>query len=648
MPGQSQDRMLSRLGLRAARNATAFAVTLMLVAWASIAMVHRLSMQAYRSQVNDRIIAIADAAASQVDTRLHDGLTDPSQQESAEFERVASPLRRILNATPGVQFIYTFRITNEEVRFVVDCTPAGDNDGDGVDDQAKLGEVYEDVDEAMIKAFKTGEPAVSEEPHRDQWGVFVSGFAPVRRDDGTIACFVGVDVTAEEFEAQIAKMSRTAVLAGIPAGLISLLAGLLIWRMTFERLRSVKALELAEAEARAAAKRISAMNQDLERALHAAKAGERAKAAFVANISHEIRTPMTSILGYIDLLAEEGQTEAERRACLATISRAGQHLLSVINDILDFSKIEAGRMTIERVPLSPRTIAEDATRMLEAKAHAKGITLSHLVAAEVPAGVLGDPTRLSQVLVNLIGNAVKFTERGSVTVRSSYAAGRLKVEVEDTGVGITPEQMAGLFTAFSQADVSTTRRFGGTGLGLAISKRLAEAMGGTLTARSTPGVGTTFTMEVPAEPVALPQAAKAASGACSLAGVKVMLAEDSVDNQHLIRYHLTKAGAIVDVVGNGGSAYEHTMSGGNDVVLMDIQMPVMDGYETTRKLRASGYVGPIVALTANTSEEDRALAIAAGCDDLASKPLKVPELVALVRRMADRPAKAPVASPVNG
>jgi signal transduction histidine kinase/AmiR/NasT family two-component response regulator len=634
MPGQSQDRMLSRLGLRAARNATAFAVTLMLVAWASIAMVHQLSRRAYRSQVNDRITAIADAAASQVDVAVHDGLTDPSQHGSAAFESVAAPLRRMLVAVPGVKFIYTFRVVDGQVLFAVDCTPEGDHDGDGVDDQAKLGEVYEKVDEAMIRTYETGKPAVSSEPHHDQWGVFVSGFAPVRREDGTIACYIGVDVTAEEFEAQLDRMSRTALVAGIPAGLISVLAGLLIWRVSIERLRGVEALELAESESRAAAKRISAMNEDLEKALDAAKAGERAKAAFVANISHEIRTPMTSILGYIDLMAEDGQSEADRKARLATIARAGRHLLSVINDILDFSKIEAGRMTVERLPVSPRTIIDDATRMLEAKAHAKGITLKHEADASVPAGVLGDPTRLSQVLVNLIGNAVKFTERGSVTVRAGYAEGRLRVEVQDTGVGMTPGQMAGLFTAFSQADVSTTRRFGGTGLGLAISKRLAEAMGGTLTVRSHPGVGTTFTMEVPAEAAAIAAAPRVVTARCSLAGIRVLLAEDTVDNQHLIRYHLTKAGAEVLVVGDGRAAMQCAMTAGADVVLMDMQMPEMDGYEATRRLREAGYSGPIVALTANDTDEDRARSLASGCDDLASKPLRVAELTALIRRMA--------------
>jgi signal transduction histidine kinase/ActR/RegA family two-component response regulator len=609
----------------------------MIVAWASIAIVHRLSMNAYRSQVNDKISLLAAAAASQVDIATQDTLTDPSQHGSAEFERVALPLRRMLQATPGIKFIYTYVVTDGEVRFVVDCTPAGDFDGDGRDDQAKLGEVYEDPDPEMIEVVRTGLISVSPEPHHDEWGVFVSGYAPVKRADGSIACYLGVDVTAEEFEAQLGQMERTAFLAGIPAGLVSLLAGLVIWRVSLARHRGLEALRVAEADARATAERISLMNVELEKAAEAANAGARAKAAFVSNISHEIRTPMTAILGYIDLMAEEELSDGDRASHLATIKRAGEHLLSVINDILDFSKIEAGKMTVERVALSPETVAGDSIRMLEGKAGAKGLAITHERAAGLPAAIIGDPTRLAQILVNLIGNAVKFTERGRIAVRSSHDGGKWRVEVEDTGVGMTQEQVGRMFSAFSQADVSTSRKFGGTGLGLVISKRLAEAMGGTLTVRSTAGVGTTFVLEVPAEATTAVKVGATSAAACSLAGVRVLLAEDTVDNQRLIRYHLTKAGAEVDVVGDGLQAYERAKATKVDVVLMDMQMPVMDGYEATGRLREAGYTGPIVALTANNTEEDRAKALSAGCDDMATKPLRVPVLVALVRRMADAP-----------
>ena len=275
--------------------------------------------------------------------------------------------------------------------------------------------------------------------------------------------------------------------------------------------------------------------------------------------------------------------------------------------------------------------------MLGAKAAEKGLALTLERGSTLPAAVMGDPTRLTQILVNLIGNAVKFTERGRIAVRSSHDGLRWRVEVEDTGVGIRPEEMPRLFNAFSQADVSTSRKFGGTGLGLAISKRLAEAMGGTLTVKSEAGVGSTFTLDVPAQAMA-GTTVTASVGASALAGVRVVLAEDCVDNQRLIQYHLTRAGAEVRVVGDGLAAVECVMSAKADVVLMDMQMPVMDGYEATRRLREAGYSGPIVALTANDTDEDRARSLSAGCDELASKPLRVPELVSLIRRRAGLPS----------
>jgi PAS domain S-box-containing protein len=384
---------------------------------------------------------------------------------------------------------------------------------------------------------------------------------------------------------------------------------------------------------------------ELHEAQQRAEAASKAKSEFLANMSHEIRTPLTAILGFADLLRDDGDIALapQRRVhAIDTIKNAGTHLLTIINDILDLSKIEADRMTTERIETPLGAILRDLETLMRQRAHDKGITLETVLETPLPDRIFSDPTRLRQILMNLIGNAVKFTEDGKVTIRvasvGEATTPRLRVDVEDTGPGMNPEQADQLFRPFVQADGTVTRKFGGTGLGLMISRRLAGLMGGTVSLAATqPGKGSTFRVELPLEPVpgtatlaSLTLPAPAPLSAVPDANLRltgrILLAEDGVDNQRLIKFHLAKAGARVDIAENGQEALEaleraHRDGTPYDLLLTDMQMPVMDGYTLAATLRSQGSRIPIVALTAHAMAEDRAKCTNAGCDDYATKPI---------------------------
>jgi CheY-like chemotaxis protein len=350
---------------------------------------------------------------------------------------------------------------------------------------------------------------------------------------------------------------------------------------------------------------------------------------------------MTAIMGFCDLIMESDQSVEEQRSSLLTIRRNGEHLLAIINDILDISKIEAGRVAVERVACDPARVVCDVAGLLQLRAAEKGVSLSVEFAGPIPMRITNDPTKLRQVLINLVGNAVKFTDRGSIRVvaRMGESGGekKLVVDVIDTGIGMTEEQRKLLFRPFSQADSSMARRFGGTGLGLSISQKLASLMGGELSVQSTAGEGSTFTLSVDAGTIEgpwidkplvpdAPVVDKRWSDTPACLRARVLLAEDGVDNQRLISHILRRAGAEVVVADNGRRALElvaehQRLARPIDLILMDMQMPELDGYAATRQLRECGFRGPIIALTAHAMAEDREKCLAAGCSDYASKPI---------------------------
>jgi len=433
--------------------------------------------------------------------------------------------------------------------------------------------------------------------------------------------------------------------------------------------RNITDRKLAERKAATASNRIenqarelSLQTEKLQTANEQAERANQSKSEFLANMSHEIRTPMTAILGFSEILMTELESEpavSEHLETVHTILRNGRHLLTLINDVLDLSKIEAGKLTVESIPCCPAEIINDLTKLMRTRSDAKGIELRSVFHGRCPRSIRSDPTRLRQILINLIGNAIKFTETGYVEISTKFtpdhgeSSAQLAFRVTDTGIGMTPEQLDGLFRPFTQADTSTTRRYGGTGLGLTISKRLTEMLHGEITVETELGTGSTFqvTFDLEEHPQDLANFEQPApdSGPVpadglpeyALQGCNILLAEDGPDNQRLISFVLKKAGATVSVAKNGKQAVEMVRFAGKgrrqfdperqfDLILMDIQMPIMDGYQATREIRKSGNTIPIIALTAHTMRGEQEKCLACGCDDFAPKPINRQHLIGLI------------------
>jgi len=595
----------------------------------------------------------------------HAGYASFSLQTAADdplYLRLVEWEKSWLEVNPHAHDIYTFHLLDDgKVVLGVDSETDYDRDGAFLGEREQrtpIGEDY-DVDPgelANLQRVMAGEQLFQPDIYSDRWGTWVSAFAPIHDPSGRTIAVLGVDYDARSWVRAIA-VQRCTVL-GTFAVLLLLIGGGVV---LFESNRSQATRRmLAEHN-----QRLELANQDLQRASERASAANAAKTQFLANMSHELRTPLTAILGFADLLLEGGAEDPQWREHAETIRRSGQHLLSIVGDVLDLAKTEAGVLEVHPVACSPRGIAGEVVAMLAPAAARKGLELRCEVAATVPESFTTDPDRLRQILVNLIGNAVKFTERGHVIVRLVLGplGDQVHFLVVDTGAGIAGEQQSRLFQPFSQVDATLRRRHGGTGLGLAISRRFAKLLGGDLSLASEVGQGSTFRLALPCERLASPNerqeapavvaphapmattAPGAGSAAANLRG-RVLLAEDGPDNQRLLTHVLRKFGLEVEVVGNGRLAFERMVLGAGsegsrppiDLVLMDMQMPELDGYEATRRLRGIGCRVPIVAVTAHATSDDRDRCVAAGCDDYVSKPVDRKRLNETLRRWLMPPA----------
>jgi len=450
-----------------------------------------------------------------------------------------------------------------------------------------------------------------------------------------------------------ARQEAERVALSIAAGILLLGLGVSVWNGAILR-------------------RMHELLEDYRVARARAEAASEAKSAFLANISHEIRTPMNGVIGVTQLL-EQGVLDDVQRRHVRTIARSGEHLLSIINDVLDFSKVDAGMLVIESLPTDLRDLVADACDTVRAGATLKGLSLEFTVDADVPSTVSGDSVRLRQVLLNLLSNAIKFTEGGRIAVHVQRDTGNadsssLRFDVADSGIGIAPDQHRELFEAFTQADASTTRRYGGTGLGLAISKRLVSLMNGAIGVESTPGVGSTFWFAVPlpavdatvsmrprsitatttaADDIGVAAIEQSAAAPTGVSGPRLLVVDDNEINREVLAHLAQALGYAVDIAEGGAAAIARVAAGEPyALILMDCQMPDVDGYAATREIRrletAAGRSRiPIVAVTAHALPGEREKVLVAGMDDYLAKPVRTNTLRAVLDKwLTDRAAKA--------
>ena len=416
-----------------------------------------------------------------------------------------------------------------------------------------------------------------------------------------------------------------------------------------KRLQSALDLENSNIRLKAAEEKLNSLNEQLEtkisertaelrQAKLSAENANLAKSAFLANMSHEIRTPLGAVLGFADLIANFNITDSEKQNYIVAIKRNGELLSTIISDILDLSKIEVDKLYPELQDVSIASILMDTKTLLDLNANEKGISLNFTIEGLLPTTIKTDPLRLRQILINIIGNSIKFTDQGSINVVVKLVAEenkktKLAFVVKDTGIGISKEQSEKLFQTFSQADNSIVRKFGGTGLGLILSRRIAGLLGGgVVLTESTPGRGSTFTITIDPGPIDQSQLHEIKNEGpkkeeahsikdVRIDGMQILVVDDSVDNQFLISKILKLAGAVTDVADNGKMALEKAHEKKYDLFLMDLQMPLMDGFEATLRLRQKGFKEPIIALTAHSLKEVRQRCLEAGFDDFVTKPI---------------------------
>lgn len=599
----------------------AFAIT-------GVLFMHRSADNALELTMRDALRSITAVAARSIDPTLHAQVLTATDAASPAYQQTAEPMEGLIRSLPTLRSMYTFRAgTDGSIDVVVNPTNSTATTLPGM----RFGH----PDPALLEAIRTGSTTTSETIYTDARGSILSAYSPVRNALGGIECFIGVDMDANDLTRQ---ESRIHIAVGLSIAFALVGSAALGWALygwhgrseQAERARNFERAQLLQSEA-------------------LAQSTNQAKDDFIANVSHEIRTPLAAIIGYAELLREQRIETGNPLADDApnAIARNGAHLLGVVNDILDVSQVEAGALAIHATHMDLCTTAREAADLLAIRADAKGITLTVECEPGGAVAVVADPLRVRQILLNLIGNAIKFTESGSVRVAITREGPWAVAAVHDSGPGMTSEQISRLFQRFSRVDRDYTSL--GTGIGLELSQRLARLMHGGIAVESTPGSGTTFRlsmMSAASDPLSeYLQSHPSAEGQGStddiaplpLAGIDVLIAEDGVDNARLWRHHLENAGAEVWQASNGREAVGLVRAADMgvlerpfDIVLMDMEMPIMDGVEATQQLRAEGFRLPIVGLTAHSDVATRTKLLDAGCNDCATKPISRAGLTRLI------------------
>jgi len=581
--------------------------------------------------VQSELLQLARVAATQVDGDAHRTMKSNAQAGSPEHLRLLAPLVAFHKATADVIYVYTAVLQGEQIYFVLGTDYLYRAVQDDLPPDPIM-EPYYTADPALRHALQFHEPAVNDHPVQEKLRSYMSAYAPFFDSRGAFVGVVGIDMWVHNLDARLATIRRAGLTAFAAVTLLSLLAGYMTFRLSLTAQR-------ARRRDRIIRRKLARAKSQAEVQAERAESGSRAKSEFLAMMSHEIRTPMNGVLGFANLLMDT-RLDGEQREFVENIRCSGDALLTIINDVLDYSKIEAGKLSVDNMEFNLQAVCNEVRSLLQPSANAKGLALNLQFPPSTTQILIGDPVRVRQILLNLVGNAIKFTTSGSVGIEVSQVdADRVRVSVVDTGIGVAADQLDKLFERFTQGDASITRRYGGTGLGLAISKKLITLMGGEISAQSEPGKGSVFWFTLPLRaplnsstriapplPPMAPPPPVQTSPAQGSTGGRLLLVEDNVVNQKLAMRMLVKLGYEVDLAEDGRQALERLASVRYEAVLMDCQMPEMDGYEATRHIRdrSSAVLDhdvPVIAMTANAFAEDRERCLAAGMNDFLSKPV---------------------------